>query len=195
MDTLRLDLRHACRSLAHARSFSLTAWLILTFGIGLSTAVFSLVLAVLFVTWFRAERTLSIHSIFTFRRELFYWAVVMATFALGTAAGDMTAFSLGWGFFTSAVLFGALFGAAFVARWRFGVGEVAAFWFAYIVTRPLGASLADLFAAPKTLGGLGYGYGTVSVILAIAIAACVAYLAIARPDVRALEAPDQRSFE
>jgi uncharacterized membrane-anchored protein len=148
-----------------------------------STALFSVVLALLFVAWFRAEGTLSIHSILTPRRELFYWAVVMATFALGTAAGDLTAFSLGWGFFASAVLFAA----AFVARWRFGVGEVAAFWFAYIVTRPLGASLADLFAAPKTLGGLGFGYGRVSVILAILIAGFVAYLAIGRPDVGTLD--------
>jgi uncharacterized membrane-anchored protein len=112
----------------------------------------------------------------------------MATFALGTAAGDLTAFSLGWGFFASALLFGALFAAAFVARWRSGIGEVAAFWFAYIVTRPLGASLADMFAAPKTLGGLGFGYGRVSVILAILIAGFVAYLAIGRPDARTLDA-------
>jgi uncharacterized membrane-anchored protein len=152
-----------------------------------STAFFSVVLALLFVAWFRAEGTLSIHSILTTRRELFYWAVVMATFALGTAAGDLTAFSLGWGFFASAVLFGVLFAAAFVARWRFGVGEVAAFWFAYIVTRPLGASLADLFAAPKTLGGIGFGYGRVSVILAILIAGFVAYLAIGRPDIGTLD--------
>ena len=152
-----------------------------------STAFFSVVLALLFVAWFRAEGTLSIHSILTPRRELFYWAVVMATFALGTAAGDLTAFSLGWGFFASAVLFGVLFAAAFIARWRFGVGEVAAFWFAYIVTRPLGASLADLFAAPKTLGGLGFGYGRVSVILAILIAGFVAYLAIGRPDAGTLD--------
>ena len=152
-----------------------------------STAFFSVVLALVFVAWFRAEGTLSIHSILTPRRELFYWAVVMATFALGTAAGDLTAFSLGWGFFASAVLFGVLFAAAFVARWRFGVGEVAAFWFAYIVTRPLGASLADLFAAPKTLGGLGFGYGRVSVILAILIAGFVAYLAIGRPNAGTLD--------
>jgi uncharacterized membrane-anchored protein len=152
-----------------------------------STAFFSVVLALLFVAWFRAEGTLSIHSILTPRRELFYWAVVMATFALGTAAGDLTAFSLGWGFFASALLFGALFAAAFVARWRFGIGEVAAFWFAYIVTRPLGASLADMFAAPKTLGGLGFGYGRVSVLLAIVIAGFVTYLAIGRPDVGTLE--------
>jgi len=153
----------------------------------LSSAVFALVLAVLFLAWYRAEGTLSIHSIFTPRRELFYWAVVMATFALGTAAGDLTAFSLGWGFFASAVLFGVLFGAAFVARSRFGLGEIAAFWFAYIVTRPLGASLADLFAAPKKLGGLGFGYGTVSVILAVVIAAFVGYLTIGRPDIQHLE--------
>jgi uncharacterized membrane-anchored protein len=147
-----------------------------------STAFFSVVLAVLFVAWFRAEGTLSIHSITTLRRELFYWAVVTATFALGTAAGDLTAFSLGWGFFASAVLFAALFASAFGARRWFGLGEVAAFWFAYIVTRPLGASLADAFAAPKKLGGLGYGYGTVSVILAILIAGFVAYLTIGRSD-------------
>ena len=153
-----------------------------------STAFLSVVLAVLFVVWFRVEGTLSIHSITTRRRELFYWAVVMATFALGTAAGDFTAFSLGWGFSASAVLFGALFGFAFVSRRWLGIGEVAAFWFAYVVTRPLGASLADLFAGPKELGGLGYGYGPVSVVLLIVIAAFVAYLAIGRPNAGTIDA-------
>ncbi len=153
-----------------------------------STAFLSVVLAVLFAVWYRVEGTLSIHSITTRRRELFYWAVVMATFALGTAAGDLTAFSLGWGFFTSAVLFAGLFGFAFAARRWLGIGEVAAFWFAYVVTRPLGASLADLFAGPKELGGLGYGYGPVSVALLIVIVAFVAYLAIGRPNSGTIDA-------
>ncbi|HTG48768.1 MAG TPA: hypothetical protein VK646_14045 [Actinomycetota bacterium] len=146
-----------------------------------STIVFSAVLAVLFFIWFRVEGTLSIHSITTRRRELFYWAVVMATFALGTAAGDFTAFALGWGFFASAVLFAAFFAFAFGAQRWLGMGEVAAFWFAYVVTRPLGASLADLFAGPKELGGLGYGYGPVSVLLLVVIVGCVAYLTLGRP--------------
>jgi uncharacterized membrane-anchored protein len=152
-----------------------------------STVVFGVVFASLFVAWFRVEGTLSIHSIYTTRRELFYWAVVMTTFALGTAVGDMTAFTLGWGFFASGVLFAVLFAAPLVARRRFGPGEVLTFWFAYVLTRPLGASFADLFAAPRTLGGLGLGYGPVSIVLGAVILAFVAYLArthrdVSRPD-------------
>lgn len=149
-----------------------------------STAFFAVVLAVVFFWWNRSEGTLSIHSIRTRRRELFYWAAVLATFALGTAAGDMTAFSLNLGFFVSGLLFLALFLIPAIGfRW-FGMNGILAFWFAYIVTRPLGASFADLFAAPKSLGGLGFGYGTVSAVLGVAIFALVAYLTVTAKDVQ-----------
>jgi uncharacterized membrane-anchored protein len=149
-----------------------------------STTFFAFVLAAVFVVWNRSERTLSIHSIFTRRRELFYWAAVLTTFALGTAAGDLTAFTLHLGFFVSGVLFAVLIAVPAVAFWWFGLNGVFAFWFAYIVTRPLGASFADLLAAPKTLRGLGLGYGAVSVVLAIVILGLVSYLAVTRRDVQ-----------
>lgn len=147
-----------------------------------STVFFALVLAGIFAVWHATERTLSIHSIFTPRREAFYWAVVLATFALGTAAGDMTAFSLHLGFLTSGILFGVLFAIPGIGcRW-FSLGEVFAFWFAYVVTRPLGASFADLFAAPRDLGGHGWGFGPVSIVLGIVIAGLVAYMTVSGKD-------------
>jgi uncharacterized membrane-anchored protein len=149
-----------------------------------STIFFAIVLAVVFFTWNRSEGTLSIHSIHTRRRELFYWAAVLVTFALGTAAGDMTAFSLNLGFFVSGLLFLALFAIPAIGYRWFGLNGVLAFWLAYIVTRPLGASFADLFGAPKSLGGLGFGYGTVSAVLGIAIFALVAYLTVTAKDVQ-----------
>jgi len=148
-----------------------------------STAFFGVALAVVFVWWNRSEGTLSIHSIRTRRRELFYWAAVLVTFALGTAAGDMTAFSLNLGFFVSGMLFTALFAIPAIGHRWFGLNGVLAFWLAYIVTRPLGASFADLFAAPRSLGGFGFGYGTVSAVLGVAILALVAYLTVTAKDV------------
>ncbi len=149
-----------------------------------STAFFGLALAVVFFWWNRSEGTLSIHSIRTRRRELFYWAAVLVTFALGTAAGDMTAFSLNLGFFVSGLLFLALFAIPAIGYRWFGLNGVLAFWLAYIVTRPLGASFADLFAAPRSLGGLGIGYGTVSALLGVAIFVLVAYLTVTAKDVQ-----------
>ena len=149
-----------------------------------STAFFGVALAVVFVWWNRSEGTLSIHSIRTRRRELFYWAAVLVTFALGTAAGDMTAFSLNLGFFVSGLLFLALFAIPAIGYRWFGMNGILAFWLAYIVTRPLGASFADLFAAPTSLGGLGFGYGTVSAVLGVAIVALVAYLTVTAKDVQ-----------
>jgi uncharacterized membrane-anchored protein len=149
-----------------------------------STTFFALALAAVFVVWNRSERTLSIHSILTRRRELFYWAAVLTTFALGTAAGDLTAFTLHLGFFVSGVLFAVLIAVPAVGYWWFNLNVVFAFWFAYIVTRPLGASFADLLAAPKTLGGLGLGYGGVSVVLAVIILGLVSYLTVTRRDVQ-----------
>nr|WP_051158520.1 hypothetical protein [Nodosilinea nodulosa] len=141
----------------------------------LSTAGFSVVLGSIFAVWYMSEKTLSIHRIHTFRRELFYWATVMATFALGTAAGDMTASTLNLGYLTSGLLFALLFSLPAVAYWRSGLNKIATFWLAYILTRPLGASLADWIGRPQDLGGVGFGTGHISLILGILIAALVAY--------------------
>jgi len=147
-----------------------------------SSAAFAVALAAVFAVWYASERTLSIHSIDSPRREAFYWAVVMVTFALGTATGDMTALSLHLGFLASGVLFTVLIAVPAVGYFWFGLNEVVAFWFAYILTRPLGASYADWLAVPKYRGGLGLGYGEVSVALTILIVVCVAYLAVTRRD-------------
>lgn len=149
----------------------------------LSAALCAISLVAIFGVWYLSERTLSIHSISTRRRELFYWAAVLATFAMGTAVGDMTAYTLHLGFFTSGLLFTAVFAIPFVARGALGLGEVVAFWFAYIVTRPLGASYADWLGVPKSLGGLDFGRGTVSVMLTLAIVVLVGYLSATRVDV------------
>ena len=148
-----------------------------------SSAFFAVVLASIFLVWHRSEKTLSIHSIRTRRRELFYWTAILTTFALGTAVGDMTAFSLHLGFLVSGLLFAALIAVPAVGWWRFGLNGVFAFWFAYIVTRPLGASFADSFAAPQKLSGSGFGYGPVSLILGVLIVGFVGYLTITRKDV------------
>ncbi len=147
-----------------------------------ATVFFSICLAVIFVSWYATEKTLSIHSINTRRRELFYWATVMATFALGTAAGDMTAFTLGLGFFTSAMLFYLLIALTALGYFLLGLNEIAAFWIAYILTRPLGASFADWFGKSKSLSGLGLGDGVVSVALTVLIVLLVGYLTISGKD-------------
>lgn len=135
----------------------------------LSTVGLSVGLSIIFGVWYLSEKTLSIHSIYTFRRELFYWATVMTTFALGTAAGDMTASTLGLGYFTSGLLFAMLFSLLAIAYLRFRLNEVGTFWLAYILTRPLGASFADWLGKSRSLGGVGIGTGQVSLILAILI--------------------------
>ncbi len=152
-----------------------------------STTLFAVSLVVIFVAWQRTEGTVSIHSIFTPRRELFYWSAVMATFALGTAAGDMTARTLNLGYFDSGVMFAFLIAVPLVG-WRWlRLDPIVAFWFAYVVTRPLGASFADWMGVPHALGGLDWGRGDVSIGLTIPIIALVAYLAWSRVDVQADE--------
>jgi uncharacterized membrane-anchored protein len=148
-----------------------------------STAFFASALSVIFVTWYASEKTLSIHTIYSGRREMFYWATVIATFALGTAAGDMTASTLGLGYFPSVLLFAVLFAIPALAYWLFGLNAIAAFWFAYIVTRPLGASFADWLGKPY-LGGLGLGDGRVASVLTILIIGFVGYLTITRKDIK-----------
>lgn len=160
-----------------------------------TTIFFAISLAVIFATWYRSEQTLSIHSITTRRRELFYWATVMATFALGTAAGDMTARTVGLGYLDSGVMFAVLIAVPAVGwRW-FKLNPILAFWFAYIVTRPLGASFADWWGVPHALGGLDWGRGTVSIGLTIPIVALVAYLAATQRDVSADAAPPWAATE
>jgi uncharacterized membrane-anchored protein len=148
-----------------------------------STTFFALALAVIFVAWYATEKTLSIHSIYTPRRELFYWATVMATFALGTAAGDMTASTMGLGYFTSGVMFGVLFVIPALAYRLFGLNPILAFWVAYILTRPFGASFADWAGKSKSLSGLGLGTGEVSVVLGVLIVILVGYLTVTHKDV------------
>jgi uncharacterized membrane-anchored protein len=148
-----------------------------------SSAFFAVALAAVFVTWHRVERTLSIHSVDTLRREAFYWAAVCATFALGTAVGDLTATTLHLGYFGSLVLFAVVIAVPIVA-WRWlRLNAVVAFWSAYVVTRPLGASFADWMGKPPAASGLGVGDGTVTLVLFALIACFVTYLAVTRRDV------------
>jgi uncharacterized membrane-anchored protein len=139
-----------------------------------STAVFAVVVAGVLLAWHRTEGTLDIHSITTSRREAYYWTTVLATFALGTAAGDLTANSLGLGYLASGVLFAVAIAVPAVAHRRWRLNPVLAFWIAYVLTRPLGASFADWVAVPAERAGLGLGTGPVTVILLVAIVAAVA---------------------
>ncbi len=152
-----------------------------------STIFYAVVLALVFATWHRSEGTLSIHSIRTRRREVFYWATVLATFALGTAAGDMTATTLSLGFFGSIWLFAVLIAIPFAGYRWFGMNEVFAFWMAYVLTRPLGASFADWLAVEPSRGGVGLGTGGVSLILGAVVLLLIGRLARTRMDVRVEE--------
>jgi uncharacterized membrane-anchored protein len=149
----------------------------------LSSAFFAVCLAVVFVAWYATEHTLSIHSITTPRRELFYWATVLATFALGTALGDFTATTLHLGFLASGLMFTGLICLPALAYWKLGLNPVLAFWIAYVLTRPLGASYADWLGVPHRYGGVGLGRGLVALILSVVIVGFVAYLAVTRKDV------------
>ncbi|HEX3979020.1 MAG TPA: hypothetical protein VHW96_22310 [Solirubrobacteraceae bacterium] len=148
-----------------------------------TTPLFAAIVAATFLVWYRSEGTLSIHSINTRRREAFYWTAVLGTFALGTAAGDLTAYSLNLGFWTSALLFAVVFALPAIAWWRFDLNPIVAFWAAYVVTRPLGASFADGFSKP-TNGGLSLGDGAVSAIALVVFIGLVAYVTITKRDVQ-----------
>jgi uncharacterized membrane-anchored protein len=141
-------------------------------------------ITVLFWRWHRSEGTLDIHSITTRRRESFYWAAVLATFALGTAAGDLTAIPRDWGFLPSAILFGAIIAVPMLGWWRLRLNPVVGFWGAYVVTRPLGASFADWFSKPHGQTGLGLGDGMVSAIELVFFIALVVYTAVAKDDIQ-----------
>jgi len=149
------------------------------FGISLyvSTSIFALILAATFAIWYSSERTLSIQTIVTARRELFYWAAILFTFALGTAAGDLATEELSLGFAVGVWVFGALI-AVMAGAYYFGANAVLTFWLAYILTRPLGASLGDLLSQSQTFGGLGLGTVRTSLIFFAVIAILVTYLSI-----------------
>ncbi len=154
------------------------------FGISLitTTVIFSIVLAVIFAAWYWSEKTLSIHSIVTTKREAFYWLAILFTFALGTAAGDLTAKKFNLGYLTSVLIFAGLIAVVTVAHLRFKLNAVLAFWIAYIFTRPLGASIGDYLSQAKADGGLNLGTVKTSSLFLIAILATVIYLAITKKD-------------
>jgi uncharacterized membrane-anchored protein len=143
-----------------------------------TTTFFAIALALTFAVWFAAEHTLSIHTIYTTRRETFYWLAILFTFALGTAAGDLVSERFDLGYWKAALIFAAAIGIVAIAYYRFKLNEVAAFWMAYILTRPLGASVGDYTSQPRSNGGLGLGtYGT-SAIFLVVILGLVIYLTI-----------------
>jgi uncharacterized membrane-anchored protein len=150
--------------------------------LAVSTSAFAVVLAVVFGVWFAREHTLSIHSIVSLPRELFYWLAVLVTFALGTAAGDWTLQITTWGPGVSVLLPAGVI-AAILVGWRMGANPVLSFWLAYILTRPLGANLGDWIASPRSGQGLGLGTAATSAIFLVAILATVTYLTVSRADV------------
>ncbi|MER6121686.1 hypothetical protein ABT173_03085 [Streptomyces sp. NPDC001795] len=154
-------------------------------GVSLTTCttVFAIVLAIVFAVWYRTERTLSIHHVDSTRREAFYWLAVLFTFALGTAAGDLVAEKMDLGYWISAVLFALAIAAVAVARFALGLNAVWGFWIAYILTRPLGASMGDYLSQPTGDGGLGLGTTVTSVLFLAVILGLVIYLTATRTDV------------
>jgi len=148
-----------------------------------STAIFAVALAVVFAVWYKKEKTLSIHTIITTKREGFYWLAILFTFALGTAAGDLLSETIDIGYLLSAVVFGAMIGAVAVGRYGFKIHPVLAFWIAYILTRPLGASIGDYLSQDFDSGGLGLGTVITSAIFLATILATVIYLAVTKKDV------------
>ena len=147
-----------------------------------TTIIFSVALLATFITWYVSEKTLSIHSIYTTKREVFYWLAILFTFALGTAGGDLISEGLKLGYLNSALIFAALIGMVAIAYYRFKLNEVTAFWIAYILTRPLGASLGDFLSQSRADGGLNLGTVGTSVIFLVTILSVVIYLTKTRRD-------------
>ena len=160
------------------------------FGVPLETTtiVFSIVLAVIFAAWYKSEKTLSIHSIYTTRREIFYWLAIFFTFALGTAVGDLVAETFELGYLVTTAIFGAALAIIVVAYFKFKLNAILAFWLAYILTRPLGASIGDYLSQSPEFGGLGLGTLVTSAIFLIAILAAVIYLTVTKKDAPRMEA-------
>lgn len=147
-----------------------------------TTIVFGIALAATFVTWYATEKTLSIHTIYTTRREAFYWLTILFTFALGTAAGDLVAESFNLGYMVSAIIFAALIAIVAIAHLCFKLNAILAFWIAYILTRPLGASIGDYLSQSHSDGGLGLGTVLTSALFLLTILATVIYLTITTKD-------------
>jgi uncharacterized membrane-anchored protein len=167
----------------------------LTDGLGvslyLSTSVFAAALAVTFAVWYAVERTLSIHTIVTMRRELFYWTAILFTFALGTAAGDLATEALQLGFRVGVFAFGGLIALVTLSYYG-GANPITTFWIAYVLTRPLGASLGDLLSQARTYGGLGLGTIITSTVFLTIIVVLVAVVSLnANAPVRALNATEK----
>ncbi len=150
------------------------------FGVSLITCTiaFTLALAATFALWYSSEKTLSIHSIFSNKREAFYWLAILFTFALGTAAGDLVAEKFGIGYLGTGILFGMIIASYAVGYFFLGLDAILGFWLAYIFTRPLGASFGDLLSQPHEYGGMGLGTIITSVIFLTAIAAIVFYMSV-----------------
>jgi uncharacterized membrane-anchored protein len=151
-------------------------------GLGVCTTVFAIALAVTFAVWYASEHTLSIHAINTTRREAFYWTAILFTFALGTAAGDLLAEQFNLGYAASLLIFASAIGIVALAYWQFNLNPVLAFWLAYILTRPLGASIGDLMSQPTADGGLGLGTTVTSAVFLGAILVIVTYLSMTHRD-------------
>ena len=143
-----------------------------------STAAFSAALAATFAAWYASERTLSVHTITTTKRELFYWTAILFTFALGTAAGDLLAEKLQLGYALSAVMFGAMIAAIAAAYYGLRANAILAFWAAYVLTRPLGASIGDLLSQHQADGGLGLGTMGTSALFLTVITALVVFMTV-----------------
>ncbi len=160
------------------------------FGVTLitTTVVFSLALLITFSVWYAYEKTLSIHTIFTTRREIYYWLAILFTFSLGTAAGDLVAEHFELGYLATGILFGGIIVAIAAAYYAFNIDGILAFWLAYILTRPLGASFGDLLSQPVEYGGLGLGTIITSALFLITIVAIVAYMTITHDGDEALAA-------
>ncbi|MGC4935333.1 hypothetical protein ACLQ3C_16820 [Gordonia sp. DT30] len=150
--------------------------------LAVTTIVFAIALVVVFTVWYLSEGTLSIHSIRTRRREAFYWLAILVTFALGTAAGDLISEKLALGYLTSLIIFATVIAVIAVGHYCLALNAVVAFWAAYIVTRPLGASLGDLLTQPRSDGGLGVGTTLTNVVFLVIIIALVGYLSATKVD-------------
>ncbi len=165
------------------------------FGVPLwvTTVVFSVMLTVVFIAWYATEKTLSVHTISTTRREAFYWSTILFTFALGTAAGDLVSEKLKLGYLVSALMIMVLIGVATFAHSRFHLSSIFTFWFAYVLTRPLGASIGDLLSQPHSAGGLGLGTTITSAVFLVTILILVVYLAITKKDVLSEDETDGKT--
>ena len=158
-----------------------------------TTVAFGLALAVTFAAWYAVEHTLSIHTIFTTRREAFYWLAILFTFALGTSAGDLAAEGLGLGYLQAGLMYGALIAAVAIGYYGFRLDGILAFWIAYILTRPLGASFGDLLSQAKADGGLGFGTVVTSGLFLLGIAGTIVYMTRSHDgEEKAAEAMEQK---